>query len=296
MGNEETAEREHPYILIVEDDLDLSEMLSAYFRAQGYESYTAAWGEDAVALTSEDPPDLILLDVRLPDIDGYEVCRRLRHGHRTKSVPIIFLTDRRDRTDRLNGLEIGVVDYITKPFDIHELRLRVRNALRRTHRPGCSNPITGLAEGALVDEMLHNTVQSSQPWAALIVSLSGIERFREQYGFLAADDVLRTVGLILHNALRETGGSEDCAAQLSAYDFLALSDASRLPALRQRVETRLAQSIQLFYPFRSADSAGDPPADERLQVKIGQVMSSDGTFDTPSTLKAALLNAWKAAG
>lgn len=294
MGDEDTAEREHPYLLIVEDDLDLSEMLNAYFRAQGYDSYTAAWGEDAVALTREDPPDLILLDVRLPDIDGYEVCRRLRDYHRTKSVPIIFLTDRRDRTDKLNGLEIGVVDYITKPFDIHELRLRVRNALRRAYRPGCSSPITGLADGVLVEEMLRDAMQCGQPWAALVVSLTGIERFREQYGFLAADDVLRTVGLILHNALRETGGDEESAGQLSAYDFFALTGVDRLPALRQRVEGRLTQSIQLFYPFRPGDPAGDLPAEERLQVKIGQLLSGDGPFATPHALKTAMLNTWKA--
>ncbi len=293
MGDEDTAEREHPYLLIVEDDLDLSEMLNAYFRAQGYESYTAAWGEDAVTLTQEDPPDLILLDVHLPDIDGYEVCRRLRSYHRTKSVPIIFLTDRRDRTDKINGLEAGVVDYITKPFDIHELRLRVRNALRRANRPGCSSPITGLAEGVLVEEMLRDAVQSSQPWAALVVSLTGIERFREQYGFLAADDVLRAVGLILHNALRESGGNEESAGQLTAYDFFALTCVAQLPGLRQRIEERLMQSIQLFYPFQPGDRAGDLPAEDRLQVKVGQLLGSDATFATSRALKSAMLNAWK---
>ncbi|HML21569.1 MAG TPA: response regulator transcription factor [Aggregatilinea sp.] len=295
MSDDDTAEREHPYILIVEDDLDLSEMLNAYFRALGYESFTAAWGEDAVALTSEDPPDLILLDVRLPDIDGYEVCRRLRLGHRTKFIPIIFLTERRDRIDKLTGLEYGGIDYITKPFDIHELRLRVRNALRRTHQPGNTNLVTGLADGALVDEMLNGAVRGSKPWGALVVSLTGIERFREQFGFLAADDVLRSAGLILHNAQRETGGSEEAAGQLSAYDFFALTDPDHLTALRQRVEERLTQSIQLFYPFQLADENGDLPVEDRLQVKIGQLLSSEGPFDALSALKTALLNAWKTA-
>jgi len=136
-------------ILIVEDDLDLAEMLNAYFRVQGYDVLTAAWGEDAVRISQENTPDIVLLDIRLPDIDGYEVCRRMRTQRRTENLPIIFLTERRDRIDKLQGLELGVVDYITKPFDIQELRLRVRNALRRASLESLVNPVTGLPEGAL---------------------------------------------------------------------------------------------------------------------------------------------------
>ena len=98
-----------PKILIVEDDLDLSEMLNAYFRVQNYEVMTAAWGKDAVQISSEHTIDLIVLDIRLPDIDGYEVCRQLRTQRRTQDTPIIFLTEKRDRVDKLQGLELGVV-------------------------------------------------------------------------------------------------------------------------------------------------------------------------------------------
>jgi DNA-binding response OmpR family regulator len=120
-----------PQILIVEDDLDLAEMLNAYFRVQNYEVLTAAWGEEALKISREQTLQLIMLDIRLPDIDGYEICRQLRTQRRTQDVPIIFLTEKRDRVDKLQGLELGVVDYITKPFDIQELRLRVRNAISR---------------------------------------------------------------------------------------------------------------------------------------------------------------------
>lgn len=118
-------------ILLIEDDLDVADMLNAYFRVQGYEVFTSNWGEDGVRAVATVRPDLILLDIRLPDIDGYEVARRLRADRKTNTIPIIFLTERRDRADRLQGLELGADDYITKPFDLQELRLRVRNAIRR---------------------------------------------------------------------------------------------------------------------------------------------------------------------
>src|SRR5512141_2496317 len=118
-------------ILIVEDDLDVAEMLNAYFRVQGYEVFTVNWGEDGVRAAQTVLPDLVILDIRLPDIDGYEVARRVRSDRRTNEIPIIFLTEKRERVVRLQGFEVGADDYITKPFDVQELRLRVRNALKR---------------------------------------------------------------------------------------------------------------------------------------------------------------------
>jgi DNA-binding response OmpR family regulator len=120
-----------PYqLLIVEDDLDTSTMLQEFFDRQGYQVRVTAWGEEAIAQCRKAPPDLILLDVRLPDMDGYEVYARLRQNLREQHVPAIFMTERRSRDARLTGLELGAVDYITKPFDLEELSLRVRNALQ----------------------------------------------------------------------------------------------------------------------------------------------------------------------
>ncbi|MEJ5201144.1 MAG: response regulator, partial [Anaerolineales bacterium] len=110
-------------ILIVEDDLDIADMLNAYFRIQGYEVLTVNWGEDDIRACQTNRPDIVILDIRLPDTDGFEVARRLREDRRTKDLPIIFLTEKRERMSRLKGLELKADDYITKPFDIQELRL-----------------------------------------------------------------------------------------------------------------------------------------------------------------------------
>ncbi len=153
-----------PTILIVEDDLDVADMLNAYFRVQGYEVLTVNWGEDGVRAAETSRPDLIILDIRLPDIDGYEVAKRVRAKRNTREIPIIFLTEKRSRQDRLMGLEIGGDDYITKPFDVQELRLRVRNALRRNNQGTLTNPVTSLPEGPLVDERLGELLQEKD-WA-----------------------------------------------------------------------------------------------------------------------------------
>lgn len=149
------------HILIVEDDPNTAEMLSAYFSSVGYQVSLAAWGQDALKIASETLPDLVVLDIHLPDIDGYEVCMTLRSQRRTEHTPIIFLTERRERMDRLTGLQLGAVDYITKPFDVQELRFRVRNVLRRSNLDTLLHPITGLPTSMLIEEQIERVIENA---------------------------------------------------------------------------------------------------------------------------------------
>ena len=191
-----------PHILIVEDQPSTAEMLTSYFEAQGYKVTSVGWGNDALAFVKETVPDLIVLDIRLPDIDGYEVCRQLRTHRRTEHVPVMFLTEKQGRGDKLTGLELGAVDYVTKPFDIQELRLRVRNILRRSSMDQLTHPITGLPGGSLADERLHDLMASSG-WAVLSIGLRGLKRFSQVYGFVTRDDVVRAVALMLNHVVEE---------------------------------------------------------------------------------------------
>lgn len=119
-------------LLIVEDDADTIEMLSLFFDEEGYQVWSTAWGQDALKLCQELLPDVILLDIRLPDIDGFEICRQLHNSFQTSHIPVICLTNKKEQVDKIEGLEAGAIDYVTKPFNLDELKLRVRNALRRT--------------------------------------------------------------------------------------------------------------------------------------------------------------------
>ncbi len=276
-------------ILIVEDDLDLSDMLNAYFRVQGYEVLTAAWGEEAVKMSTDHTPDLVVLDIRLPDIDGYEVCRRLRTNRRTQDVPVIFLTEKRDRVDKLAGLELGVVDYITKPFDIQELRLRVRNSLRRADQESLVNPVTNLPEGKLVDERLIDMLQGNAHWALMYIGIQGLDAFRDMYGFVASDDVLRGVTLMMNNAIRELGNETDTISHLASYTFVIVTDTEHIAAIRERIEGRVKRSMELFHPSKDSELTGEPFVN-RLQLVIGQLSAADGTFDDVDALKTGLLN------
>jgi DNA-binding response OmpR family regulator len=280
-----------PQILIVEDDLDLSEMLNAYFRVQNYEVLTAAWGEEALSLSREHDIDLFVLDIRLPDIDGYEVCRQLRTQRRTQDTPIIFLTEKRDRVDKLQGLELGVVDYITKPFDIQELRLRVRNAISRVARQTLVNPVTDLPEGEMVDERLATILKSDDTWTMLQVRISSLSRFREMYGFVAADDVLRAVTLMIRNAVREHGSNDDYIGHLGTEDFIIVTQRDNVDPIRDRIRRRIEQSREYFYPLKDRDKAREAMEANYLQIQSGHLSNTDGPFESVADLREKLANA-----
>ncbi len=276
-----------PKILIVEDDPDVAEMLTAYFRSQEYEVFTVNWGEDGVRSALQVGPDLAILDIRLPDIDGYEVARRMRSDRRTADIPIIFLTEKRDRADKLQGLELGADDYITKPFDVQELRLRVRNALKRVSQGSLTNPVTGLPEGTLVDEKLSE-VLGKDGSSVLFVSIENMSVFREAYGFVASDDVLRAVSLMIVNTMREFSRPEDFLGHVSATEFVLVVPPSNLAALSEKLRSRLDQSVEYFYPIKDREQAGK--RSDRLSARLVEVQSLKGYTGGVEEFKTELVN------
>lgn len=240
-------------ILIVEDQRATADMLRSYFETQGYSVVTVGWGQDAIDFVEETIPDLVMLDIRLPDVDGYQVCRHLRTHERTKNVPIIFLTERREKSARLKGLKLGAVDYITKPFDIQELRLRVRNVLSRSRGEVSSHPITNLPTGPLVDQEL-DVLMRRPDWAVLAIGLRGLKRFSEDYGFVARDDVLRSAAAILTH-VRDSHAPGTFVGHLDEADLILILEPDQVDHVRQLVEARLNEALSFFYPYTDRQKA-----------------------------------------
>jgi DNA-binding response OmpR family regulator len=146
-------------VLIVEDDPDTANLVQLYLRRDGYKVLSAPDGREGLKLAQDAGPDLVVLDLMLPGMDGLEVCRELR---RDSNVPIIMLTARVEEEDRLEGLNLGADDYVTKPFSPRELAARVRAVLRRTARDAAEEGPLRLVVGDITVDLEKRTVQSGE--------------------------------------------------------------------------------------------------------------------------------------
>ncbi len=279
-------------ILIVEDDTDTANMLRFYFEAQNYEVLTAEWGHDALEICQRTLPDLIILDIRLPDINGYEVCRQLRESHRTSFTPIIFLTEKREREDKITGLKLGAVDYITKPFDIQELRLRVRNALRRAKHKSLVSPTTGLPGSKLLKEQV-DLLLGEQNWALVSISLEGLELFKEVYGFVVSNDLVRATAMIISGVTHEVD-SDNLVYHADDGDFIIITIPDKVEELTSKILLRLQRAIRYFYPIKDREAGhvslksttGERKA-PLMSIAVGVITDESASFhDSHQVLEA----------
>jgi len=283
-------------LLIIEDDPDTSEMLRVYFEAQGYKVVTADAGQKGLDKCRTEKPDLILLDVRLPDLDGFEVGRQLQDDVRTSRLPVIFVTERRERDDRIAGLKLGAIDYITKPFDVQELRLRVRNALRRAGSQ--NNPITGLPGDKLTNDRLSLMLERDG-WTVVGINIIGLDKFNEIYGFVARDDVLRAIALTLTSAVDELGSIDDFVGHPAESQFIIITVPNKGAHLSQNVEERLKQAMAYFYPIHDREAGYvTRGSDEKVKVPFMDISTvilspQDGSFSDAEKVREALTRAVK---
>ena len=237
-----------PRLLVVEDDLDIGNMLKIYFSGLEFDVDVAVRGSDALEKTKQVLPHLIVLDIMLPDIDGYEVCRTLRTSTRTSHIPVIFLTQKDERSDKLQGLELGADDYITKPFDIEELKLRVQGAIRRSERESLTDPRSGLPAGRLIEEQLRKIIREKD-WALIDIRINHFDAFRDVYGFVAGDDVLRFCAMMIGEVVDETGTSSDFIGHAGGDNFIIITTENAAPSIKQRLKERFAEEVQTHYNF-----------------------------------------------
>lgn len=235
-------------LLVVEDDHDIANMLSIYFTGQNYEVDIAPRGSDALTKTRQNLPHLIILDIMLPDIDGFEVCRILRTNTRTSHVPIIFLTQKDERSDKLQGLELGADDYITKPFDIEELKLRVQRAITRAEQQSLTDPRSGLPSGRLIEDQLRQIIRS-EDWALIDLRINNFVAFKEVYGFVAGDDVLRFTAMLIGEVVDEYGTPNDFIGHAGGDNFIIITTEGKSDTIRKHLKERFVEQVLTHYNF-----------------------------------------------
>jgi len=268
-------------LLLVEDDYDVAEMLIMYFQSHNYEVLHADTGLHGIELARTRFPNLILLDVMLPYMDGYDVCVQLRNTALTKYIPILFLTQRDERASKVRGLELGADDYITKPFDIDELRLRVQGSINRATRENLHEARTGLPTGQMVDEELSR-VQNKADVSILTYTIVGFNVFNDVYGFMAGSDVLKHAGSIIQSVLGDSSSDEDFVGIVND-EFLVIAHTTDHAEIDGKIKKRFAEEVRAFYSFMDVDQGGITINEGEENEKIVPVMTLDSHEGAPVT-------------
>lgn len=234
-------------ILVADDDTSVRQLLELTLRSGGYEVISAANGHELVQLAQQRLPNLILADVSMPQMDGYEAIRQMRNDTRTAHIPMLIITAHAQIENLVTGFETGADDYIAKPFDVPELLARVKGHLRRASQRPMHNPLSGLPGGLLLVEELRHRLERKQSLALLYTDLDHFKTFNDTYGFATGDKVILLVASILQEILANQGNPDDFIGHIGGDDFALLTSPDRVERICSATITAFDKQIRRFY-------------------------------------------------
>jgi PleD family two-component response regulator len=281
-GSEAMGEK----LLVVDDDPFIARLLEIELAAAGYQVRVANDGQQAIDLVGQDPPDLVITDVMMPHVDGFELTRSLREDPRTATISVIILTARGLSADKLEGFAIGADDYIVKPFDTPELLARVRGVLRRKREMKDESPLTGLPGNNRVQEEIENRVGSGDEFALLLVVLDHFKAFNDHYGFPRGDKMIQDLADMMQSVVGELGGGDGFVGHLGGDDFVVVVDPSSAALVGDTIVQRFDAAAPGYYDDEDLQRGwvevlnrrGEPQRYEQISVSIGIASTQRRTF------------------
>ena len=272
-------------ILVVDDDPDIARFVEVNLRSAGYDVSVAGDGEEALERAADLRPDLVLLDVMMPRLDGFEVAQRLRKNPQTANTSIIMLTAKALSSDKVTGLQSGADDYIIKPFDPIELLARVKGTLRRAKEMRNLSPLTGLPGNIRIQEEIERQVREHHPFAVLYLDLDNFKTYNDKYGFVRGDRLIQGTARMLQDAVMAYD-QDGFVGHVGGDDFVAVVLPETAEDVATRVCERFDQDRALYYEdddlargfVRMEDRKGVEQDIPLVSVSIGIATTSKRAF------------------
>lgn len=230
-------------ILVADDDPNLCSLLQKTLQEAGFDVLVATNGDELVRMAQEHAPHLLLVDLMMPVMDGYEAIRQLRNDTRTAHLPMLILTARSASADVVTGFETGADDYIVKPYDANVLLARIRSHLRRAAQRPVHNPLTGLPGNTLLQAELEHRLSHHQQFSLLYVDLDNFKAFNDAYGFSRGDRSIHLLADILSTGTT----SEDFVGHIGGDDFAIICDRSDIESLCQSLINTFDAQVGSLY-------------------------------------------------
>ncbi len=217
-----------PYrILVVDDEPHIVQILKFTLEKAGYQVFTAENGQIALELVQSSQPHLVILDVMMPVMDGYEVCRKMREDFKMNQIPVIMLSAKGDPLARVEGLQEGANDYLIKPYSNDELLLRVKNVLEWNIKQKEANPLTGLPGNTAIERELKIRINRNSPYAFLYIDIDNFKAFNDYFGYQKGDEIISYLAGILTKTVEKLGSKEDFVGHIGGDDFVLVTDPTR---------------------------------------------------------------------
>lgn len=277
-------------ILLADDDAHFCHLMTILLSHAGYQLIVVDNGHDLLHVAQAQRPDLLLIDLVMPNLDGYEALRQLRNDSRTAHLPIIILSARNAASDLVHGFETGADDYITKPVMNEELLARIRGQLRRASRRPVHSPLTGLPGNALLVEEIRYRIQRNFDFALLHIDLTNFKAFNDTYGFARGDRAIHLLADLLREYTTDEAGA--FLGHIGGDDFALLCMPERAVALAHAIIHQFTQAAPSLYDeadrvrgyIEAQDREGVPRHFALMGLVIGGAMQTPGRFHTPETI------------
>jgi DNA-binding response OmpR family regulator len=271
-----------PTLLIVDDDADIQRILTLRLQQDGYRVARALTGTEALIATQKQPFDLIILDLLLPDIDGFAVLAALRARSATAMTPILLLSARDSPQEKVRGLQLGADDYITKPFSPAELQARIRANLRRHERTAGANPSTRLPGNIAIERTLRHRIEQSAPFAVCYADIDNFKAYNDTYSFLKGDAVIHQTAHVLLQAIEQRGNHDDFVGHIGGDDFVVITTPDRAESISAHAIENFDMLAPLFYDASTRargyidahDRQGQPMRFPFVSLSIGIVSTA----------------------
>lgn len=234
-------------ILIVDDDRFTRRILRDILEKEGYSIIEARDGEEAFKLYKEMLPDMVILDVVLPGMSGFDLLKILRKEEENLMLPILVLTAKGDFEEKIKGLELGADDYLVKPVNEKELVIKVNNLFQRIEHNRMANPLTGLRGNIDIKEEIKRRIKSKELFAVLYIDLDNFKSYNDYYGFLRGDEVIKLTAKILSDAVELVGNDKDFLGHIGGDDFVIITTPEKAEEMCKYIISRFDSEIKFLY-------------------------------------------------
>jgi PleD family two-component response regulator len=241
------ADSRKPLVLVVDDDPAMRVIISTNLELAGFRVVSAGDGPSAVALLDDHVPDVVVLDVMMPMMDGYATLGKIRRHATASHVPVIVLTGRNDSSDPVKSLEAGADDFIAKPFSPQEMLARVRAKVRRANVDSSLQPLTRLPGNIAIEHEVRRRFETREPWAVIYADIDNFKAYNDAYGFARGDDAIRLVSTTMSDSIKQIGDETDFLGHIGGDDFIIVTVPARAETLARAVCDNFDRDVPRLY-------------------------------------------------